>query len=107
MKKKILYAGIKAARFTLNRQPKFKRRVKRFLLATVGAQQWARFKYGRWIDNNFPDFIEIAKLTKLEQAFKYRPLISIVVPTYSPRIFTGLYRVGAGANLQKLGALYS
>ncbi|HXR50299.1 MAG TPA: glycosyltransferase family 2 protein [Verrucomicrobiae bacterium] len=59
--------------------------MKGFLLATVGAQHWGRFKYRQWLDRNFPDFIEIAKLRKIDQSLKYRPLISVVVPTYSPK----------------------
>jgi protein tyrosine phosphatase len=67
MKKRILHTGVQTAHFVLNRQPRVKKKVKGFLLATIGAQQWNRFKYGRWLDKNFPDFIEIAKLRKLEQ----------------------------------------
>jgi glycosyltransferase involved in cell wall biosynthesis len=85
MKKRILHTGVQTAHFVLNRQPRVKKKVKSFLLATVGAQQWNRFKYGRWLDENFPDFIEIAKLRKLEQQLYYRPLISVVVPAYSPK----------------------
>jgi GT2 family glycosyltransferase len=85
MKKRILHTGVQTAHFVLNRQPRVKKKVKGFLLATIGAQQWNRFKYGRWLDKNFPDFIEIAKLRKLEQKLTYRPLISVLVPTYSPK----------------------
>jgi glycosyltransferase involved in cell wall biosynthesis len=85
MKKRILHTGVQTAHFVLNRQPRVKKKVKGFLLATVGAQQWNRFKYGRWLDKNLPDFIEIAKLRKLEQKLTYRPLISVLVPTYSPK----------------------
>jgi glycosyltransferase involved in cell wall biosynthesis len=85
MKKRILHTGVQTAHFVLNRQPRVKKKVKSFLLATVGAQQWNRFKYDRWLDENFPDFIEIAKLRKLEQQLSYRPLISVVVPAYSPK----------------------
>jgi glycosyltransferase involved in cell wall biosynthesis len=85
MKKRILHTGVQTVHFVLNRQPRVKKKVKSFLLATVGAQQWNRFKYGRWLDKNFPDFIEIAKLRKLEQKLTYRPLISVLVPTYSPK----------------------
>jgi glycosyltransferase involved in cell wall biosynthesis len=85
MKKRILHTGVQTAHFVLNRQPRVKKKVKGFLLATVGAQQWNRFKYGRWLDKNFPDFIEIAKLRKLENTLTYRPLISVLVPTYSPK----------------------
>jgi GT2 family glycosyltransferase len=85
MRRKIVHAGIEATRFALNKQPRVKRKVKKFLLATVGAQQWNRFKYGRWLDKNFPDFIQIAEIRRLEQSLKYRPLITVVVPTYSPK----------------------
>lgn len=85
MKRKIYSKAITAAHIALNKNPKVKRKVKGFLLATVAAQQWGRFKYARWLDENFPDFIEIAKLKKLDQSFKYRPLISVLVPTYNTK----------------------
>jgi len=85
VKKRIIHGGIKVVHYGLNKQPKLKKKVKSFVLATAGANEWNNFKYGRWLDKNFPDFIEIAKLRKLEQDLKYRPLISVVVPAYSPK----------------------
>lgn len=39
--------------------------------------------YNKWLQTNFPDYIEISKLRKIEKSFKYRPLISVIVPTYN------------------------
>lgn len=39
--------------------------------------------YQFWLETNFPDFIEISKLKKADSELKYRPLISVIVPTYN------------------------
>src|SRR5579884_3856341 len=85
MKKQIYGLGVRSVHIALNANPKVKKKVKNFLLATVGAERWGRFKYRQWLDRHFPDFIEIAKLRKVDASLRYRPLISVVVPTYSPK----------------------
>lgn len=39
--------------------------------------------YQSWLQDNFPDFIEIHKLQTESAKLSYRPLISVVVPTYN------------------------
>ncbi len=85
MKQRVFNAGLRTLHFALNKQPKVKKKVQGFLLASIGAHQWRKYKYSRWLDKNFPDFIEIEKLRKLDKILTYRPLISVVVPVYSPK----------------------
>jgi GT2 family glycosyltransferase len=85
MANRLIRTGIDAGRIVLNSQPRVKKKLKKFLLANIGAHQWGKFKYSRWLDENFPDFIEIAKLREVDTSLTYRPLISVVVPTYSPK----------------------
>jgi len=85
MANKLIRVGIDGARIALNSQPKVKKKIKKFLLANIGAHQWGKFKYSLWLENNFPDFIAINKLQAINKTLTYRPLISVAVPTYSPK----------------------
>ena len=44
-----------------------------------------RDSYQTWLGENFPDFIEISRLEALDRLLEYRPLISIIVPTYNTK----------------------
>lgn len=70
-----------AAKSILNTQPGIKRVLKRSLIPHLQTSQ--KTAYEVWIDEHFPDFIEIAKLRKEGLNFKYQPLISVIVPTYN------------------------
>ena len=39
--------------------------------------------YNKWVQCNLPDYTELYKLKRLQDGFKYKPLISIIIPTYN------------------------
>lgn len=65
----------------LSRQPRIKNSLKRAIAPHLRLR--VKSNYERWIEANFPDFIEIAKLRKESKKLTYNPLISVVVPTYN------------------------
>lgn len=83
--KKILktsvHYSITGTKKILSSHPKFKQKVKNALMPHIhlGNQD----PYKAWVNQNFPDFINIAKLRKLVDNLKEKPLISIIVPTYN------------------------
>lgn len=56
---------------------------KRIIHTQLGVPVKADRAYQKWLQTNFPDFIEIAKMRKQQESFEYQPKISILVPTYN------------------------
>lgn len=83
--KRVLKTGahysIVAAKKALSKQPKVKNALKRAIAPHLRVR--VKSNYERWIEANFPDFMEIARLRKQGKTFEYRPLISVIVPTYN------------------------
>lgn len=65
----------------LSKQPRLKNALKRAIAPHLRVR--VKDNYERWIEENFPDFVEIAKSRKEITGFTYKPLISIIVPTYN------------------------
>jgi GT2 family glycosyltransferase len=42
--------------------------------------------YGDWLNDHFPDALDLLALQQKQQAFTYRPLISVIVPTYNTNL---------------------
>lgn len=69
----------------LGKSPRIKSSLKRALLYAVPGKV-AVDNYRLWLNKNFPDFIGIEKLRKVDAGLKYRPLISVIVPAYDTDI---------------------
>ncbi len=80
---KTIHHSSVGAKKLLNKSPRIKRALKRVVYAQLGIKNVETYKYQEWLHKHFPDFIEISKLRGLAQEFSYKPLISIVVPTYN------------------------
>lgn len=65
----------------LSKNPRVKNAVKRAIAPHLRYR--VKDNYERWIESNFPNFVEIAKMRKELDNFHYNPLISVVVPTYN------------------------
>lgn len=50
--------------------------------ATAG-RMGVDYEYNQWVRNNLPDYTQLYKLKKEQKTFTYRPLISIIIPTYN------------------------
>lgn len=82
--RKSIHVGVASSKKILNKSPRIKNAVKHVVHTQLGLELEKKSQYNKWLEKNFPDFIQIAKLKKEDQAFSYRPLISVIVPTYSP-----------------------
>lgn len=80
--KKTAKYGLKGVRKVINSHPKLKSVADRALRQLVPSLQ-NKDSYQYWLEKNFPDFIEINKLKAADKEMNYRPLISVVVPTYN------------------------
>ncbi|RYF29680.1 MAG: glycosyltransferase family 2 protein [Chloroflexi bacterium] len=67
----------------LGKSPTLKKKLKRAILPHLGINPVNDAQYKQWISNNLPDAITIAKVKRRSDSLKYRPLISVIVPTYN------------------------
>ena len=74
--------GIVALKKTILKNPQLKNSIKRVLMAQLSPTV-QHYGYDKWLDENFPDFIELHKLKSKYDDLKNQPLISIIVPTYN------------------------
>ena len=79
-----LHYSLVLGKKALNKQPKLKNALKRAIVPHLRTR--VKDNYERWIEANFPDAVAIAKMRKMQETFRYKPLISIVVPTYNTDI---------------------
>jgi glycosyltransferase involved in cell wall biosynthesis len=80
---KTLHYSFLASKRLLNRTPRIKKAIKRILYTQLGISLASDTNYKKWVEIKFPDFMDIAAMRKEIERFKYKPLISIVVPTYN------------------------
>lgn len=83
--KKSARVGLRGAKKVLKSHPKLKSIADRGI-AYIAQDHNRKDSYQAWLEDNFPDFIELSKLIKLEKQLKHRPLISVIVPTYNTDI---------------------
>lgn len=79
----ITHRSIVATKKVVAKNPRLKAGIKKAILPHIGGSVHRTPAYDSWVARNFPDFIEVAKLRKEERGLVYRPLISVVVPTYN------------------------
>jgi GT2 family glycosyltransferase len=82
--KTVAHYSLVGTKRALNSNPKLKDIIKKSIIPHL--YKYEKGEYVRWLDVNFPDFIEIARLRKQVSDYKYQPLISVVVPTYNTNI---------------------
>lgn len=71
----------------IQKNPKIKNTIKKAILPHIGSVHTARLsEYQHWLQVNFPDAIECARLKNECNTLTYRPLISVVIPTYDTNI---------------------
>jgi glycosyltransferase involved in cell wall biosynthesis len=83
--KNIAHHSLVMGRKVISKNPRLKRAIKKSIIPHLRLKN-SKDTYSYWLDENFPDFIEIAKLRKEQEAFAYHPLVSIVVPAYNTDI---------------------
>ena len=87
--KKSIDITLKAGKRTLGLTPGIKEKVKLSILSNINiTPQTVLSSEESWVRKHTPDAIELYKQKNEADALKYRPLISIIVPTYNtPKIF--------------------
>lgn len=89
--KKGIIQSLKPARYLIGKNPKLKRATRSLILShivlpEVGVAHWReRNDYMRWVMHNYPDALEIIETKEQTQDFSYKPLISILMPTYNTK----------------------
>jgi len=81
--KKSTHKILTSSKAILNKSPRLKKKIKDALIPHLGINPLSDKQYKKWLDNNHPDFISIAKIRRDLKNLKYQPLISVVVPTYN------------------------
>lgn len=81
--KTFVHYSIVGVRKGVSKNQKLKTAIKRTLLPHLGINPDDDLRYERWLGNNLPDAISIAKVKRYSDGLEYRPLISVVVPTYN------------------------
>ena len=77
--------GVLSARKIILKNPRIKDALKRVLVAQL-RPAIHQLGYIDWVNDNLPDYIDLLQLKIDSDKLAYRPLISIVVPTYNTDI---------------------
>src|SRR5476649_2191420 len=67
------------------KHPRLKNSIKRVLIAQLSSSKNMN-THADWLGKNLPDFIDLIGLKASSGELKFRPLISIIVPTYDTDI---------------------
>ena len=67
----------------LGASPKLKSKLKKAILPHLGVTPLQDKRYSKWLQSNLPNGITVAKIKRESDKLSYRPLISILVPTYN------------------------
>lgn len=82
--KNIIHHSLVGAKKTLTKSPRVKRAIKKALLPHIGSSVGTSSdEYSQFVDKNFPDALVIPRLKKQLQQLNYKPLISVIIPTYN------------------------
>lgn len=78
---------IKYIKKVINKSPKLKNFVRSIVLENMGMPAPAihQTKYQSWLLKNYPDAIDLLEQEKQAKEFLYKPLISILTPTYNTK----------------------
>lgn len=82
--KKIARKGFDGAKTILGKNERIKSFTKSLIEPYIKAGRLGvDYEYNRWVQRNLPDYTELYKLHKDQANFAYRPLISVIIPTYN------------------------
>ncbi len=90
--KKTAVTVIKNSKKVVGKNPRVRDAIKRILSASLNLSPDTvrmlqnQMRYSRWVAENYPDAVESLRQRAASGAFEYRPLISIVTPTYNTDI---------------------
>jgi GT2 family glycosyltransferase len=79
---------LKPFRKVIKENPRLKRVVRNLIFELISLENnVAEFSdYQQWLQNNYPDAIRLHEMSEEQKDFRYKPLISILTPTYNTNI---------------------
>lgn len=81
--KKIVHKGLSETKRVVSRSDRLKGVIKGAVLPYINANGQKSPIYDTWMRENYPDSVELVKLHEADKELSYRPLISILIPTYN------------------------
>ena len=82
--KTIVHHSLRGAKRLATKNPRIKKAIKKAILPHLGGNVMTnRGSYDKFVAENFPDALAIPRLKKQLQQLNYRPLISVIIPTYN------------------------
>lgn len=81
--KNTLHHSLVGTKKIISTSPKLKESIKRAIAPHFTAGRRGDDAYDAWVSNNYPDVVTAMRLKRESDTFAYRPLISIIVPTYN------------------------
>ena len=79
-----MHRSIVGAKGAISKNPRIKEAFKKAILPHIGSSQVRTTdSYARYVLENFPDALEVPKLQAELTTLTYKPLISIIIPTYN------------------------
>ena len=79
----MVHTGVVGAKKALKANPKIRGVIKRAILPHFNIPGGRKGSYQKWVERNLPDFKQLVYIKKASDALAYRPLISVIVPTYN------------------------
>jgi len=79
----MIHRGVAGTKRVISSNERVKGFVKRAVLPHINSLSRPSPTYDKWVRENYPDGVSLAKLKEENAALTYRPLLSIVVPTYN------------------------
>jgi GT2 family glycosyltransferase len=80
--KRVAQYGVLSAKKVVLKNPRLKASLKRVMVAQLSSTV-VQGGYTDWLNKNLADYIDIIKLRTASDELKYKPLISILLPTYN------------------------
>lgn len=84
--KTALHYALVGGRIILTKNPRVKRAIKQSILPHLIPKTFRPDNYTRWVWDNLYDFMKLPQAQKEYNALTYKPLISVIVPTYNTDI---------------------
>ena len=81
--KKIAHKSVSGAKRVIIRNERIKNAVKNVVLPHINSFVKTSPTYDSWVKENLPDAIDGVTLQEEDSKFTYRPLISVLIPTYN------------------------
>lgn len=83
--KKVVNTTLYRTKKAVSKHPKLKNYIRSTLGSHVALSQHVNqdMRYAQWVQVNYPDGITMRRQTEESKKFSYRPLISVVTPTYN------------------------